>query len=97
MLAWRHVVPIYPALPRSEDIFVTDRLQARYPTVLLNEPYLYCRTITGRNTWDDHLFRIEFGRAQHVYGGQSYDEAIRVLAERTPILEYAAALESIRR
>jgi glycosyltransferase involved in cell wall biosynthesis len=95
MLAWRHVVPIYPALPRSEDSFVTNRVLARYPIVLLDEPYLYCRTITGRNTWDDSHFQKHFRRSQHLYGDQSYDQAIRVLAERTPILEYAATLESI--
>ena len=97
MLAWRHVMPIYPALFRSEDSFVTNRIRARYPIVVLDEPYLYCRTITGRNTWDDSHFQKHFRRSQHLYGDQSYDQAIRVLAERTPILEYAATLEAIHR
>ena len=95
MLAWRHVVPIYPALPRSEDLFVTNALKARYPVVLLDEPYLYCRTITGRNTWDESHFRNQFRNARHLYSDENYEQAMRILAHRTPILEYAAALGSL--
>ena len=94
MLISRSVLPIYPALSRGEGAFVKSHLNTNCSVVLLNEPYLYCHVVTS----EDDQFGINYANIniERVYKDATYDEALKLLAQRTPAREYAAALEASR-
>jgi len=92
MMISRSVLPIYPALSRGEGAFVTSHLNTKCSVVLLNEPYLYCHVVTS----EDDQFGINHSNIERVYKDATYEEALKLLAQRTPAREYAAALEASR-
>jgi len=92
MLISRSVLPIYPALSDGgEDKFLAS-INTRCSVVLLNEPYLYCHVVMSK---DGHS-EIGHTDARQVYRGETYGEALKLLAQRTPLREYAAAFEASR-
>ena len=92
MLAWRASIPVYPAMEKAEDLFVTKHLQRLHPILLLEQPDLYVYTVTGRNTWDEqHLERL-IGCAESVFRDAEYQRLLEDLAQRVPIQAYNADL-----
>ena len=89
MLISRSVLPIYPALSDGGEDKLLASINTRCSVVLLNEPYLYCHVLISK---DDHA-EIGHSDAQQVYRDETYGEALKLLAQRTPVREYAAALE----
>jgi len=88
MLIWRNVLPIYPALSEGdEDKFVMSHITRRCSLALLNEPYLYCHVVTSNDDRSD----VDLSDARHVYRNETYGEALKLFAQRTPAREYAAA------
>jgi glycosyltransferase involved in cell wall biosynthesis len=91
MVTWRYYLPIYPSLPRNEDL-VTRSLVNRHKWAALDCPLLYIYAVTGRNTWDVAHFEGMFSRAECCFAGDEFDELNRLLSDRLPVLDYAAVL-----
>lgn len=92
MAASRRAVPVYPALSKGEDTFVADAICKVHRCALIDAPSLYCRVVTGKNTWSpDHFDRL-VAHSLRVFSGREYEDVLESLAPRLPIREYAAAL-----
>src|SRR5262249_41025137 len=96
MIALRHVLPTYPDLVHGEDSVLVSQLKAAHDIVLMDDPRLYCYTITGLNTFDEGHFNTIVQNARYVYHGTAYEKALDALATRIPIRTYAATLENVR-
>jgi glycosyltransferase involved in cell wall biosynthesis len=88
MVAWRGVIPIYPALRASEDLFIVDRMVENHPVTLLESPSLYVYAVTGRNTWNETHFKRFFTDAKQIFADDDYDQVLQQLQQRIPIREY---------
>lgn len=78
MLAHRSVLPIYPALARKEDSYVTHWVTAHHPTALMDWPQMYCYRITGQNTWDEAHFERMLSQASKVFEGEEKAAVLRL-------------------
>lgn len=78
MLAHRSVVPIYPALPRKEDSYVTRWITAYHATALVDWPQMYCYRVTGQNTWDEAHFERLLSQASKVFNEEEKRELLKL-------------------
>ncbi len=88
MLAHRSVLPIYPALPRKEDSYVTHWVTAYHPIALMDSPQMYCYRVTGQNTWDEAHFERMLAQATKIFEGEEKAALLQLpcftVAERNP-------------
>jgi glycosyltransferase involved in cell wall biosynthesis len=96
IIARREILPAYPNFARSEDRVLVSELKAIHQIVLMDDPRLYCYTITGVNTFGEKHFERLIANARDVYCDSAYQNELDTLAKRTPILTYAAALDTLR-
>jgi glycosyltransferase involved in cell wall biosynthesis len=95
MVALRNIVPPYQPLMHGEDLLSMLTIRRYHPIATADLPWLYCYTVTGRNTWDESHFRKIVDTSATVFEGSEYDKGIERLARRVPIREYAAMLEKL--
>jgi hypothetical protein len=95
MVALRNIVPLYQPLQRGSDKLLVTAIRRYHPVVAMEMPWLYCRTVTGKNTWDADHFQKMVDRALTRFEGEDYEKAINRLAERVPIRPYREALEKL--
>lgn len=92
MLAFREVVPVYPAMPRGEDTVVMRGLLQHHTIALMRAPQLYLKAFTGRNAWDEAAFESLFRRSPKVLEGADYDAQLHALGRRMPVAAMAEAI-----
>ena len=89
---WRNTMPIYASLARGEDTVAIDGLISKNLVAIVHCPLLYVYVVTGRNTWSARHFEAIFARADCVFEGDEFNELNALLADRLPLLEYAAVV-----
>jgi len=92
MAAWRSCLPAYPSLRRGEDTPAANSLTRTHLVAHIDCPLLYVYAVTGRNTWEASHFEKFLSWAECTFEGDQFDELNELLADRLPLLEYAAAL-----
>jgi glycosyltransferase involved in cell wall biosynthesis len=90
MLADREIVPVFPALPREEDLFVLERMQALHRLAELDWPEGYCYVVHGANTNQPAHFEGIFGIAQPIPDAADYAAAIERLSRHHDFNGYLA-------
>ncbi|MBT9288029.1 glycosyltransferase [Prosthecodimorpha staleyi] len=80
--AWRKAIPIYPALARGEDTFVTHGILRYGGIAKLDAPELYVYRVTGRNTWDAPHFEKILKACTGLSTGVEHDRRVERLAGR---------------
>lgn len=93
MIAQRAIVPVYPALPREEDLFVADAIARLHRITALDWARGYCYAVHGANTNQPPHFDYLFGEATPIEGAEDYDAAMTLIGGFMPIRNYAAGLE----
>ena len=96
MIAIREVLPPYSHLARGEDRMLVSQLTASREVALIDEPRLYCYTVTGLNASNEGHFNKMVRNAQYTYRDTAYQRELGLLATRMPILAYAQTLEDVR-
>ncbi len=82
MLAKRSVIPVYPAMARTEDTAIV-RWMLRYCSVaLMDQPQFYVYRITGENTCDPAHFETLFAQCSRRYQAEEFGEVLRLPAFR---------------
>lgn len=84
MAAWRHGLPVYPALARGEDTPVMKALEAAGGIAQLDRPDLYVYRVTGLNTWDVSHFEKILRRATDIRSDEDYAASEASLIARHP-------------
>ncbi|MCW1839532.1 glycosyltransferase [Prosthecomicrobium hirschii] len=79
---WRKAIPIYPALARGEDTFVTHGILRYGGVAMLDAPELYVYRVTGRNTWDEPHFERILKACSDIRTGADHDRRIEALSRR---------------
>ncbi len=72
MLARRSVIPLYPAIKKGEDSFVTSWISRHFPISLIDYPQLYCYRVTGYNTFSDNHFEQLFAHSSKVFKEEEF-------------------------
>jgi glycosyltransferase involved in cell wall biosynthesis len=89
MVAYRSVVPAYPALNKGEDISVARSVYGQYPVALVDASHLYIYTVNGRNTWDDdHMVEMMSGLGAERCKSNAYKYVYGRLVEMYDISAY---------
>ena len=91
-MAKRTVLPVYPALPREEDLFVVNGIAQLHKVVLMRLPYCYCYVVHGGNTCDAAHFEAMYRGAFPVPGTSDYAESMTKVSSRFPLAEYERSL-----
>ena len=89
---WRSYTPIYAPLPRGGDTPAIRGLISTHRVALIDCPLLYVYAVTGRNTWNSPHFEEQLATAECLFEGDQFDEINELLADRLPVLDYAAEL-----
>ena len=89
---WRPHAPPYPSLARGEDTSAVENLAATRAIATYDWPLLYIYTFHAQNTWDAEHFEQLVARSERLIQGVDYDELLKLLATRVPVLEYQADL-----
>jgi glycosyltransferase involved in cell wall biosynthesis len=97
MVAWRRTLPVYAALGRSEDRFVSHHLHDAHALTLIRSPSLYIYTVHGRNIWGEGHFESFLRQAKMVFQDREYDRALDHLRRRVPIHEYEEDIRLVGR
>lgn len=93
MIAHRAIVPVYPARPREEDLFVADAIARLHPVTALDWAEGYCYAVHGGNTNQAPHFAYLFGEATAIEGALDYEAAMAQIGGFMPIGAYAAGLD----
>jgi len=91
MLAHRAIVPIFPAVPREEDLAAVAAMLKLHRAALLDWPKGYCYAVHGGNTNSTAHFDPIFAISLTIAGGEAYDDALALMAADHDFAGYAAA------
>ena len=92
---WRDNARVHPALARTEDTGAVRSLVRSQPVALVDAPLLYLYVVTGQNTNDSRHFENFIAHCECVFEGDEFLALNDMLAERMPVLEYAAQLREL--
>jgi glycosyltransferase involved in cell wall biosynthesis len=88
ILADRAVVPIYPAWPREEDLYIVTAMTGLYEVVSLDCPNAYCYIVHGKNTNKDAHFEGIIRQSSSLPDFVDYNASLRLMENVFPFKAY---------